>query len=116
MTVTVVIMMECRNCGREWPEDRFNPQCATPDWCFACRSKTIRTGFQGGKQYFHEDTEANRARLAVDEARKAGFDPVPYETGKGWNGVSASTLKTVGETSKKVGAFGGKPATAGSVG
>lgn len=107
-------MMECRSCGRDWPEDRFNPECTTPDWCFACRSKTIRTAFQGGKEYFHEDTEGNRARKAIAEARKAGFDPVPYETGKAWNGAAPSTLKTLGETSKKVGAFGGKPVTTGS--
>lgn len=102
--------MECRNCGRDWPEDRFNSACTTPEWCFACRSKTIRTAFQGGKEYFHSDTEANRARIAMAEARAAGLDPVPVETGKGWNGASASSLSKVGEVSKKVGAFGGKPA------
>lgn len=103
-------MMECRNCGRVWPEDRFNFECATPDWCFACRSKTIRTAFQGGKEYFHDDTEANRARIAMAEARAAGLDPVPAETGAAWNGASAASLAKVGDVSKKVGAFGGKPA------
>jgi len=87
--------MECSNCGRVWPEDRFNPDCTTPEWCFACRSKTIRTAFQGGKEYFHDDTEANRARKAVAEARAAGLDPVPVETGKGWNGASAAGLKKI---------------------
>jgi hypothetical protein len=87
--------MECSNCGRVWSDDRFNFECATPDWCFACRSKTVRTAFQGGKEYFHSDTEANRARKAVAEATRAGFDPVPYETGKAWNGGSAAGLKKI---------------------
>lgn len=83
----------CARCERVWPSDRYNQGCTTPDWCFACRSKTISTAFQGGKQYFHDGTEGERARKAVSEARNAGFDPVPAETGKAWNGVSASGLK-----------------------
>lgn len=102
--------MECSNCQRVWPEDRFNRACSTPDWCFACRSKTISTGFAGGKEYFHDSTEAERARKAVSEAKAAGFDPVPAETGKAWSGAAPSTLKTIGDVSKKNGAFGGKPA------
>lgn len=95
-------------CGREWPEDRFNRGCASPDWCFACRSKSIGVGFQGGRDYFHSDTEANRARRAVSEAKAAGFDPVPAET-RGWTSVSGAALKSVGEVSNKIGAFGKKP-------
>lgn len=102
--------MECSSCARVWPEDRFNRACSTPDWCFACRSKTVNTAFAGGKQYFHDGTEAERARKAVSEAKAAGFDPVPAETGKAWSGASASTLKKIGEVSKNVGAFGSKPA------
>jgi hypothetical protein len=97
----------CVHCGRDWPEDRFNRGCATPDWCFACRSKTVGVGFQGGKEYFHSDTEANRARVAISEAKAAGFDPVPAES-RGWTSVSGAALKTVGDVSKKVGAFGKK--------
>jgi hypothetical protein len=103
-------MTDCLNCGREWPEDRFNRTCQQPDWCFACRSKTLRVAFQGGKEYFHESTEKERSDKAVAEARAAGFDPVPMETGKGWNGAAGSTLKKIGDVSKKAGAFGGKPA------
>lgn len=83
----------CARCERGWPSDRYNQGCTTPDWCFACRSKTISTAFQGGKQYFHDGTEGERSRKAISEARAAGFDPVPAETGKGWNGASASGLK-----------------------
>ncbi len=102
--------MDCANCGRSWGADRFNLACSTPDWCFACRSKTVSTAFAGGKQYFHDGTDAERARTAISEAKAAGLDPVPVETGGAWNAASAGSLKTVGEVSKKVGAFGGKPA------
>lgn len=98
----------CVKCDRNWPNDRYNALCVTPDWCFACRSKTVGVGFQGGRDYFKSDTEGNRARVAVAEAKAAGFDPVPAET-KGWNSVSAVALKSVGDVSKQVGAFGKKP-------
>lgn len=97
----------CAKCERVWPSDRYNRGCSTPDWCFACRSKTIGVGFQGGKAYFHEDTERNRVAKTVSEAKAAGFDPVPVES-KGWNGVAPSTVRTIGQVSKQVGAFGGK--------
>lgn len=102
--------MECKNCARDWPEDRFNRDCPQPDWCFACRSKTLQVSFQGGKSYFHESTEKERATKAMSEARAAGLDPVPIDTGKGWNGASGASLKKIGDVSKNVGAFGGKPA------
>lgn len=108
------IVITCKNCEREWPSDRFNEGCSQPDWCFACRSKTLRVAFQGGKSYFHESTEKERADKAVAEARAAGFDPVPAETGGAWNGAAGSTLKKIGEVSKKNGAFGGKPVSAAS--
>lgn len=94
-------MFGCGKCGREWPTDRFNRECTTPDWCFACRSKTIHTAFQGGKQYFHDGTEGERSRKAVAEAKAAGFDPVPAETGKAWNGAAPSTLKKLETISAK---------------
>lgn len=106
--------MMCANCGRDWPDDRFNVSCSTPDWCFACRSKTVRTAFQGGKEYFHEDTERNRANRAIAEAKAAGFDPVPTES-KGWNAGSASVLSKIGDVSKNVGAFGKKPSAEAAV-
>lgn len=101
----------CVKCKREWPADRFNLDCPQPDWCFACRSKTLQVSFQGGKSYFHEATEKERADKALKEARAAGFDPVPAETGKAWNGASGSVLKKIGEVSKNAGAFGAKPAS-----
>lgn len=104
----------CVKCERVWPSDRFNRECSTPDWCFACRSKTIGVGFQGGKEYFHADTERNRAERAVSEAKAAGFDPVPVVS-KGWNGAAPSTLRTIGKVSQQVGAFGGKPGAESSV-
>lgn len=103
----------CSNCGRDWPEDRFNRSIQQSDWCFACRSKTLRVGFQGGKEYFHSGTEKERADKAVSEARAAGLDPVPMVS-KGWNAGAAGTMKKIGEVSKKNGAFGGKPTTNGS--
>lgn len=101
-------MIMCVKCDRNWPDDRYNAQCATPDWCFACRSKTVGVSFQGGRDYFKSDTESNRARVAVAEAKAAGFDPVPAET-RGWNSVSGSALRSVGDVSRQVGAFGKKP-------
>ncbi len=102
--------MKCENCGQDRPLDRFNPDCNAPDWCFGCRARGISVAFAGGKQLFHDETNAALQRTAINEAVKAGFDPVPAETGKAWNGASSAALKTVGDASKKAGAFGGKPA------
>lgn len=102
-------MKICDTCRNEWPEDRFRDDCPAPDTCFKCRASGVSLTLQGGKQYWNEDTERRRADRAVAEARKAGFDPVPAETGKGWSGASATSLAKVGEISKKNGAFGGKP-------
>lgn len=93
--------MICVVCDTDWPVDRFNTECSTPDWCFRCRAKTIRTGFAGGKSYFHESTEAERSRKAVAEARNAGFDPVPADTRGAFNGVSAAGLRKVESVHKK---------------
>lgn len=101
-------METCVNCGRNWPEDRFNKASLAPDWCFGCRSKSVGVAFQGGRDYFRSDTEANRTRLALGEARAAGLDPVPAES-RGWNSVSGAALRSAGAVSKKVGAFGKKP-------
>ena len=99
----------CVDCEREWPLDRFRADNAWPDSCFKCRSAGISLTLQGGKEYWNADTERRRADKAIAEGRAAGFDPVPSETGKGYGGVSASTLSKIGEISKKNGAFGLKP-------
>jgi hypothetical protein len=104
----VNVVETCANCGHNWPEDRFNKATSAPNWCFACRSKSVSVTFQGGRDYFKSDTEGNRSRLAVAEAKAAGFDPVPAES-KGWNSVSGVALRSVGDVSKQVGAFGKKP-------
>ena len=72
----------CLSCKRGWPADRYNRECSAPDLCFACRSKSVKTAFAGGKEYFHDGTEAERTRKTISEAKAAGFDPVPMETGK----------------------------------
>ena len=92
--------MKCAKCDRDWPEDRYNLACTTPDWCFACRSKTVGTTFQGGRDYFREDMERRRAERAIAEAKAAGFDPVPVET-KGWNAGSATALRKIGDVGTK---------------
>lgn len=101
---------ECDTCHETWPLDRYRDDGPAPDSCFRCRSKGISFGFQGGKEYFHEDTERRRTEKALSEARAAGFDPVPTETRGSWGGIGAKTLDKIGEVSKKNGAFGGKPA------
>lgn len=103
--------MKCENCGRLQPEDRFNPECNAPTWCFRCRASGLSVAFAGGKQYFHDETDAARQRVAIAEAKAAGFDPVPAETGKAYNAASAGMLKKIGDVSKTAGAFGGKPTT-----
>jgi hypothetical protein len=104
----------CAECGLEWPLDRFRDDNPNPDLCFKCRTRGVSLSLQGGKSYWHNGTESERARHALSEARAAGFDPVPRETGKGWNGAGPSTLAKIGEVSKKNGAFGGKPTTEGA--
>lgn len=99
----------CTDCGLEWPLDRFREDNPNPDSCFKCRTKGIGLTLQGGKSYWHDGTEKERARHAVAEAKAAGFDPVPRETRGAWNGAAGSTLKNIGEISKKNGAFGKKP-------
>lgn len=104
-------MVECTSCNELWPEDRFNRDCSSPDWCFRCRSKTLQVAFAGGREMFHGQTTKEFNEQQVAEARKNGLDPVPIDTGGAWNAGSASSLKKIGEVSKKVGAFGGKPAS-----
>lgn len=103
-------MRQCDTCNKEWPVDRFRDDCPAPDTCFKCRASGISLTLQGGKEYWNEDTERRRADRAIAEARKAGFDPVPAETGKGWSGASAGSLAKIGDISKKNGAFGKKAA------
>ena len=102
-------MMVCAKCEQEWDDDRFNAECPQPDWCFRCRSKSIGVSFSGGKEQFHSFTTKEFNEKQISEARKNGLDPVPVETGKAWNAGAAGTMKKIGEVSKKVGAFGGKP-------
>ena len=111
-------MRQCDTCNKEWPEDRFRDDCPAPDTCFKCRASGVSLTLQGGKQYWNEDTERRRADRAIAEATKAGFEPVPAETGKAYNGASAGSLAKIGEISKKNGAFGKKAAqpAAGSAG
>lgn len=98
----------CVDCEREWPLDRFRADNAWPDSCFRCRSAGVSLTLQGGKSYWNADTEKRRSERAVSEARAAGFDPIPAETGRGWSGASAGSLAKIGEISKKNGAFGKK--------
>lgn len=101
--------MICENCKTDYPLDRFNLECNAPTWCFRCRASGLSVAFAGGKQYFHDETDAARQRVAIGEARAAGFDPIPAETGKAFNAASGAMLKKIGDVSKKAGAFGGKP-------
>lgn len=99
----------CVDCGRSWPLDRFRADNPNPDSCFRCRTMGVSLSVQGGKDYWKSDTEDNRRRIALKEAKDAGFDPVPVHS-KGWGGVSASTMSKIGDVSKKNGAWG-KPTT-----
>lgn len=105
-------MKECDTCHESWPLDRFREDNPAPNTCFKCRASGISLTLQGGKEYWNADTERRRSDRAIAEARAAGFDPVPAETGKGWSGASGSSLAKIGDISKKNGAFGGKPAAA----
>ncbi len=97
----------CDTCDESWPEDRFQRAGRNPNTCFRCRSKGIRVGFQGGKEYFHEDTEKRRSERAIAEGKAAGFDPVPVHSAS--TSVSATALKALPAISKSHGAFGGRP-------
>lgn len=101
-------MKTCDTCRKEWPIDRFRADNPNPNACFKCRSAGISLSLQGGKSYWNEDTETRRRESALSEARAAGMDPVPTETGAAWSGASASSLAKIGDVSKKNGAFGKK--------
>ena len=106
---TVNNVKECDTCKRSWPLDRFRSDNPAPGTCFKCRSAGISLTLQGGKEYWTSDTEKRRSDRALAEARKAGFDPVPAESGKSFGGVAASTLSKIGAVSASNGAFGKKP-------
>ena len=109
VTESTDIVMECAHCHQNWPADRFNPTCSSPDWCFKCRASGLSVAFAGGKDYFHDATVKERTTQAVSEARANGLDPVPAHVGKAYGGTSAAELKKIGSISKEKGAFGGKP-------
>lgn len=100
--------MICVQCEKDWPEDRFRADNPNPDMCFRCRTEGVSLTLAGGKSYWNADTEKRRSERAVSEARAAGMDPVPAETGKAYGGIGKNTLAKIGEISKKNGAFGKK--------
>ncbi len=102
------ILYPCVDCGRLWPEDRFNRANLHPESCFSCRSRGVSLALQGGKEYWNEDTERRRSDRAIAEAKAAGFDPVPVHTAG--NALSASSLKKTEATAKVVPMFGSKVA------
>ena len=74
----------CDTCGREWPLDRFNLTCASPETCFKCRAKSVGSSFQGSqpgdtKGFWHDKTVKESVREITDgfAARNGGVQPVP---------------------------------------
>ena len=102
-------MSTCDSCAQNWPEDRYNRTCSAPTTCFKCRSAGISLALQGGKSYWHDDTESNRSRQAIAEGKAAGFDPVPVHTAG--NAISATSLRKTEATAKTAGAFGKQRST-----
>lgn len=84
--------IECPNCLKEWPPDRFNFEVG--DECFRCRTQTMRFSFgPGGKDFFHNVTNKEWADDNISKARQNGLDPIPV--GKGTYAGPVSMPKVV---------------------
>jgi hypothetical protein len=72
----------CDTCDSYWPRDRYNPTCTSPRTCFRCRALGLGVGFQGGKEFFHNDTVTGSVKRMVNEfaANNDGQVPVPKTT------------------------------------
>jgi hypothetical protein len=70
-------VLTCVQCEKVWPPDRFNPDCASPNTCFKCRSSSVSLGFGGFRTQFHNHTIKEGQDRAMREARANGHDPVP---------------------------------------
>lgn len=84
----------CDTCGRDWPEDRFNRECSAPETCFRCRVAGLGTSFQGGKQFFHNDTiKGSVDRIKREFRARNGEDPIP-KTSSGLGGFASVSQET----------------------
>ncbi len=92
-------MMDCKECGRTLPEDRFNMSHGPV--CFGCRVRTVRLGFSHGRDNFHESTFGERTRQAYADAAATGTKIIPKTT------VGANSLPT-GQLTKLANHLNGK--------
>jgi hypothetical protein len=74
----------CDTCGEEWPLDRFNLSCKTPETCFRCRSRGVGFAFQGsqpdGQRTWWNNKTVKESVRDITEGfaeRNGGVQPVP---------------------------------------
>jgi hypothetical protein len=86
---TLPLTKVCDTCGRERLLDRFNDECRNPETCFACRVSTLGVSYQGGKEFFHNDTVASSVKRMTSEftENNNGLKPVP-KTPQGTGGMA----------------------------
>ena len=93
--------MECTECGKMLPADKFNPESYSPTVCFKCRIQGVKLGFGGRREAFHGDTLVGGTirsdnEATVKAAREQGHDPVPAKApGVGVSAKDLSRLKKI---------------------
>jgi hypothetical protein len=95
--------MICTECGKDKDTKSFNPECGSPTVCFRCRVTSVGIGFNGNREFFHNDTVKAFQERTVREGRANGLDPIPA-----WHntntGPTPGGLKKLKETHKKLAA------------
>jgi hypothetical protein len=87
MSLDTITLIECPDCHKSWPEDRYNGK--DPE-CFKCRIQGVGVSFgPAGKSFWHNATTKEWNDRQVTEAKKNGLDPVPVHTA----GVSVSATQ-----------------------
>lgn len=96
--------IECSECGKNLPPEKFNPESFTPTACFRCRVSSVSLGFGGHRAAFHGDTLVGGTirsdnEATVKAARAQGHDPVPVKAPG--VGVSSSELNRLSKIHSK---------------
>lgn len=92
--------MVCDTCREDWSDDRFNPDCASPNTCFRCRANSIGVAYLAyphGRKEFAGATIRERQEKELAEGKAAGLNlrPAWYRPySGGYGGAFGAPKKT----------------------